>query len=143
MWRALIRPPFNVIDPEILVQWKYLFPVAGILICVLEIGYSGARGTHLIRQRSVNEAGLASIANPIRGVTTNKRSNIALRVPFQGFSSTNASVIESAGASWYNALLVGLNKRFSHGLRVQGSAFRVPGSEFNLVVIVGMLKLAL
>jgi uncharacterized membrane protein YphA (DoxX/SURF4 family) len=39
VWRALIRPPFNVIDPEILVRWKYLFPVAGILICVLEFGY--------------------------------------------------------------------------------------------------------
>jgi Vitamin K-dependent gamma-carboxylase len=39
IWRALIRPPFNVIDPEILVGWKYLFPVAGICICLLEIGY--------------------------------------------------------------------------------------------------------
>ena len=24
VWRALIRPPFNVIDPEILVRWRYL-----------------------------------------------------------------------------------------------------------------------
>jgi hypothetical protein len=39
VWRALIRPPFNVINPEILVRWKYLFPVAGIFICLLEIGY--------------------------------------------------------------------------------------------------------
>jgi len=39
IWRALIRPPFNIIDPEILVRWKYLFPVAGISICLLEIGY--------------------------------------------------------------------------------------------------------
>ena len=39
VWRALIRPPFNVIDPDALVRWKYLFPVAGIFICVLEIGY--------------------------------------------------------------------------------------------------------
>ena len=39
VWRALIRPPFNVIDPEILVRWKYLFPVAGIFVCLLEIGY--------------------------------------------------------------------------------------------------------
>lgn len=39
MWRALIRPPFNIIDPEILVRWRYLFPIAGILICLLEIGY--------------------------------------------------------------------------------------------------------
>jgi hypothetical protein len=39
VWRALIRPPFNVIDPEILVGCKYLFPVTGIFICLLEIGY--------------------------------------------------------------------------------------------------------
>jgi hypothetical protein len=39
MWRVLIRPPFNVIDPEILVRWKDLFPVAGILVCLLEFGY--------------------------------------------------------------------------------------------------------
>lgn len=39
VWRALIRPPFNVIDAEMLVRWKFLFPVAGILICLLEIGY--------------------------------------------------------------------------------------------------------
>jgi len=39
VWRALIRPPFNVIDPETLVRWKYFFPVAGIFVCLLEIGY--------------------------------------------------------------------------------------------------------
>jgi hypothetical protein len=39
IWRALIRPPFDLIDPEILVRWNYLFPVAGIFICLLEIGY--------------------------------------------------------------------------------------------------------
>jgi hypothetical protein len=39
VWRALIRPPFNVIDPEMLERWKYLFPVAGVFICLLEIGY--------------------------------------------------------------------------------------------------------
>ena len=39
LWRALIRPPFNVIDPEMLVRWKYLFPAAGVLICLLETSY--------------------------------------------------------------------------------------------------------
>lgn len=40
VWRALIRPPFNIIDPEILVRWNYLFPVAGVFICLLELTYS-------------------------------------------------------------------------------------------------------
>jgi hypothetical protein len=39
VWRALIRPPFNIINPELLVRWKYLLPVVGIFILVLEIGY--------------------------------------------------------------------------------------------------------
>jgi len=39
IWRALIRPPFNIIDPEILVQGKLIFPIVGIVICLLETGY--------------------------------------------------------------------------------------------------------
>src|SRR5438876_6709015 len=39
VWRALIRPLFNGIDPEILVRWNYVFPVAGIFVCLLEITY--------------------------------------------------------------------------------------------------------
>jgi hypothetical protein len=39
IWRALVRPPFNVISPEILVSWRYVLPVLGISICLLETGY--------------------------------------------------------------------------------------------------------
>jgi hypothetical protein len=39
LWRALIRPPFNIISPDILVGWKHVFPVAGIAICLLEMSY--------------------------------------------------------------------------------------------------------
>lgn len=39
VWRALIRPPFNVVSPEILVTFNYVLPLAGILICLLEFGY--------------------------------------------------------------------------------------------------------
>ena len=39
IWRALTRPPFNVISPDILVSWRYFLPVAGIFICLLETGY--------------------------------------------------------------------------------------------------------
>jgi len=88
---------------------------------VLDVGYSGARGLHLIRDRSINQAGIASPTNPIRGETTNTLANVMLRVPFQGWDPANLVQIESAGASWYNALLVSLNKRFSHGLQAQVS----------------------
>jgi hypothetical protein len=88
---------------------------------VLDVGYSGARGLHLIRTRQINQAGLASPANPIRGETTNTLGNVMLRVPFQGWDPVGLTQIESAGASWYNALLVGLNKRVSRGLQAQVS----------------------
>jgi hypothetical protein len=39
LWRALTRPPFNVIPPEILVRWKLIFPIVGIAICIIETGY--------------------------------------------------------------------------------------------------------
>lgn len=88
---------------------------------LLETGYSGARGQHLIRERSVNQAQLASPTNPIRGEITNTIDNVPLRVPFEGFDPSYMLQIESAGASWYNALLVSLTKHFSHGLQFQAS----------------------
>jgi hypothetical protein len=39
IWRALIRPPFNIIDPEILVRGQFVFPMVGVVICLLETGY--------------------------------------------------------------------------------------------------------
>jgi hypothetical protein len=86
---------------------------------VLETGFSGARGEHLIRERAINQAELASPEDPIRGQTTNTLANVDLRVPYEGFDPAQMLQIESAGSSWYNALLVGLNKQFSHGLMFQ------------------------
>lgn len=88
---------------------------------VLEVGYEGARGTHLIQFRDFNQALSASADNPIRGETENLQANISERVPIEGLSSSNSDIIESAGSSWYNALNVSLNKRFSKGLQVLAS----------------------
>jgi hypothetical protein len=88
---------------------------------VLETGYSGARGLHLIRERSINQADVASMADPIRGQMINTTANIALRVPFQGWDPAQMLQIESSGASWYNALLVSLTKQFRNGLQFQAS----------------------
>ncbi|MGH9842203.1 MAG: hypothetical protein ACREEM_25915, partial [Blastocatellia bacterium] len=88
---------------------------------LLEVGYVGTRGTHLLRTRSVNEAQLASAANPIRGVTTNTVANIRLRVPYLGWTSNGLLQIESAGSSHYNGLEASLTKRFSRGLQFLAS----------------------
>ena len=39
LWRALIRPPFNLVSPDLLVQFKYALPLFGISICLLEVSY--------------------------------------------------------------------------------------------------------
>ena len=39
LWRALIRPSFAVVPPDILVRFKYALPVLGISICLLEVSY--------------------------------------------------------------------------------------------------------
>lgn len=39
IWRALTRPPFNILPPEVIANWKYILPLAGISICVIELGY--------------------------------------------------------------------------------------------------------
>jgi len=40
LWRALTRPPFDVIDPAVIARGKSFLPLAGIAICLLELGYA-------------------------------------------------------------------------------------------------------
>jgi len=40
LWRALTRPPFDVIDPAFIARGKSFLPFAGIAICFLELGYA-------------------------------------------------------------------------------------------------------
>jgi hypothetical protein len=88
---------------------------------LLEVGYVGARGTHLLRTRSANEALNASPAQPIRGQTTDTLANIPLRVPIQGVSTQSLFLTESEGNSWYNGLEVSLTKHLSHGVQFLAS----------------------
>jgi hypothetical protein len=39
LWRSLTRPPFNIIEPDILVRFKYVLLVLGISICLIELTY--------------------------------------------------------------------------------------------------------
>ena len=108
---------------------------------MLQIGYAGTRGTKLIWERSFNEASLASVANPIRGETTNTVANIPLRVPYEGFGAELARQLQSAGDSWYNALEASLSKRFSHGLQFLASytwGRSLTDATDNLIYAVGV-----
>ncbi len=83
----------------------------------LEIGYIGTRGTHLVRQRSLNQALPASAGAPIRSVTDNTVANIFLRVPILGVPPDSLQEMESEGSSWYNGLETSLTKRLRHGVQ--------------------------
>jgi hypothetical protein len=39
LWRSLIRPPFNDVSPDVLLHFKYVLPLLGISICLLELSY--------------------------------------------------------------------------------------------------------
>lgn len=88
---------------------------------VLEVGYAGMRGTHLLTWHTINQAGLATPSNPIGGETTTTLTNLQARVPYQGFSAGSMFDIRSNGIAWYNALQASLTKRFSHGLQFLAS----------------------
>ena len=39
LWRSLIRPPLNLLSPDILIRFKYALPILGISICLIELSY--------------------------------------------------------------------------------------------------------
>ncbi|MBO0799230.1 MAG: TonB-dependent receptor, partial [Blastocatellia bacterium] len=84
---------------------------------LLEVGYVGARGTHQIQNRSLNQALWASPANSIRGETTDTIANIRQRVPFLGFTAPGLNDIDSSASSWYHGLEASLIRRLSKGLQ--------------------------
>jgi hypothetical protein len=103
---------------------------------ILEIGYFGARGTRLVRQRSLNQALSASIGNPIRGEVANTIANIPLRVPILGVPPDSLVEMESEGSDWYNGLEASLTKTLGHSLQFLASytfskTLDTDGSDIN------------
>jgi hypothetical protein len=88
---------------------------------LLEVGYVGARGTHLQRFRSLNQALDATPSHPINGVPSNTLANIGLRVPIPGIRPDSLREMESEGSSWYNGLEASLTERLAHGLQFLAS----------------------
>jgi hypothetical protein len=107
--------------PAMVQQYGLNFQVALAKDWMLETGYVGTQGKHLLRTRSLNQALSASPVNPIRGTVSNTVANIGQRVPVQGVSPNSLSLVESAGSSSSNGLEVSLRKRFSKGLQLLAS----------------------
>jgi len=111
---SLIDPDYR---PPVMQQYSLNLQTALGRNYLLELGYVGTRGTHLIYRHSLNQARLASPTNPIRGVTTNTVANISQRVPIRGFTPLGLSDIDSSATSRYHGLEVSLTKRLSKGLQ--------------------------
>ena len=113
-----VSPDFR---PSIVQQYGLNCQVEIARDWMLEVGYVGTQGRHLLRSRSLNQALSASPANPIRGVISNTVANIGLRVPVPGIPPNALGLVESAGSSSYNGLEASLTKRLSNGLQMLAS----------------------
>ena len=105
------------IRPAITQEYAFNVQTAMTPTLALQIGYVGSNANHLIYSHSINQAGLATPQNPIRGQTTSTLSNLALRVPYQGWDPAGFMEQGSDGRSNFNGLEVTLKKHLSHGLQ--------------------------
>lgn len=81
---------------------------------VVEVGYLGSHGIHLLATQSLNNALLRNANNPAPfGLTTNSSANRDARTPIAGFSAGGIFAITESGKAFYDALLVTATHRFA------------------------------
>jgi hypothetical protein len=110
-------------------QWNLNIQYEFLPQWVLELGYVGTRAIHQTpdnlvanaQERALNEALLASPANPVNGITYNTTGNASLRVPYLGFAPGGLQDDETIGDAKYNSLQATVRKQFSHGFTMQGA----------------------
>lgn len=113
-----VAPDFR---PAIIHQYSLGVQVEPRKDWLVELGYVGTRGLHLVRQRSFNQAQFASPSNPVRGLTTNTVANIPSRLPILGIPSDSGVEMEAEGSSWYNGLEASVTKRMRQGFQFLAS----------------------
>jgi hypothetical protein len=128
-----VSPGFR---PAMIQQYGLNCQIALARNWMLEAGFAGTRGAHLLRNRSPNQALSASLENPIRGAVSNTLANIGLRLPVPGIPPESLRLVESGGASTYNGLEASMTKRLSRGLQMLASytfsnTFDTDGSSIN------------
>jgi hypothetical protein len=87
---------------------------------LLEVGYVGARGTHLAGCIEFNQALIASPQHPVGGEITNRVDNVVQRLPYQGIAP-GSYICQTTFSSSYNSLQTSVTQRLSHGLEFLGS----------------------
>jgi hypothetical protein len=102
---------------------------------VLEIGYVGMHGIHQVAAiRQINEAQLASPAQPINGITQNLSTNAVFRVPYLGFAPAGLDTDVWTGDEKFNSLQATVRKSLSHGLSFQANyTWSKALADYNIV----------
>jgi hypothetical protein len=102
-------------------DWSASFQRELPLQMVADVSYVGRMGTHLPRERNINQLQPGTLqANP--GV------NIAALRPYKGYGSIRLA--ENSGHSKYNGLQISADRRYQNGLKV-GFAYTLGKSEDN------------
>ena len=87
---------------------------------LFELGYAGAKSTHVPGCVQFNQALLASPENPVNGETTSTIENIVQRLPFAGIAP-GSYICQTTFDSRYNSLQTSLTRRFAKGLEFLAS----------------------
>jgi Carboxypeptidase regulatory-like domain/TonB dependent receptor-like, beta-barrel len=77
------------------------------------VGYAGSRGMHLLRSNDVNTA--------LPVIQADGTPFIPAGTPRQNTAFSTIELKSSDGDSWYNALILDVRRRWSHGLSAQSS----------------------
>lgn len=97
---------------------------------VMDVGYVGAKGTHLSAMLDPMQARLASPQNPITvqdvfgntyTITQNTQLNVGARSPVLGLNPRGYFLFNNAAKSRYHSLQATLAHRFAGGLHFQGA----------------------
>lgn len=98
-------------------NWNFTIQDEFLPNWILEVGYLGSHSIHLLATQSLNNALLRNANDPAAfGLVTNSSTNRDARVPVVGFSSNGIFAITDAGVAFYDAAIVTVTHRFSHGL---------------------------
>jgi hypothetical protein len=108
-----IRPVQYDLDNPYLQVWNVNLQRELWFDTVLTVGYAGSRGVHLLRSSDVN------IPAPVVQPDGSLFFPLGQTRPNTAF--TTIELKSSDGDSWYNAGILELRKRFSHGLSAQAS----------------------
>lgn len=115
---TIVNPSFRSPTAK---QWSLNAQYAISAGMMLQVGYVGMQADGVQVTQNYNQPSLASVANPVNGLTTNTIQNAAQRVPYLGFAPTGLSNWTESGHSNYNALQAMFTKTLGHGIQFQSA----------------------